>query len=144
MDDDFINVLASDVIFTYFQDKLGMPYYLLIVGDNNSGNVSILLTFSWLGYRALILETSITPANMYNFGSQIEQGQHIIIEDELGTDTLEQPIYKMSNVSRTLSVITSGTHCLHEYMTMPVYRTRLESLQNSSHFSYTALNDVCY
>ncbi|HEX2405592.1 MAG TPA: hypothetical protein VHJ38_00165, partial [Nitrososphaeraceae archaeon] len=83
IDDDFINILAADVIFTYFQDKLGMTHYILIIGDNNIGKSNILLVFSLLGYRA-ILDTAITPANIYNFGSQLEEGQHIIIEDELG------------------------------------------------------------
>ena len=83
IDDDFINILAADIIFTYFQDKLGMTHYLLIVGDNNTGKSNILLVFSFLGYRP-ILDTAITPANIYNFGSQLEEGQCIIIEDEIG------------------------------------------------------------
>ena len=82
LDDDFINILASDVIFTYFQDKLGMTHYLLIVGDNNTGKSNILLVFSFLGYRT-ILDVAITPANIYNFGSQLEEGQCVIIEDEI-------------------------------------------------------------
>jgi hypothetical protein len=83
LDDDFINILAADIIFTYFQDKLGMTHYLLIVGDNNTGKSNILLVFSFLGYRP-VLDISITPANIYNFGSQLEEGQCIILEDEIG------------------------------------------------------------
>jgi hypothetical protein len=83
IDEDFINILAADIIFTYFQDKLGMTHYLLIVGDNNTGKSNILLTFSFLGYRP-VLDISITPANIYNFGSQLEEGQCIILEDEIG------------------------------------------------------------
>ena len=83
IDDDFINILAADIIFTYFQDKLGMTHYLLIVGDNNTGKSNILLVFSFLGYRP-VLDVSITPANIYNFGSQLEEGQCIILEDEIG------------------------------------------------------------
>jgi hypothetical protein len=82
LDDDFINILAADIIFTYFQDKLGMTHYLLIVGDNNTGKSNILLVFSFLGYRP-VLDISITPANIYNFGSQLEEGQCIILEDEI-------------------------------------------------------------
>lgn len=95
VDDDFINILAADIIFTYFQDRLGMTHYLLIVGDNNVGKSNILLTFSFLGYRA-ILDMSITPANIYNFGSQLEEGQCIIIEDEI------DDILKSTLVSYTL------------------------------------------
>ena len=83
IDEDFINILAADIIFTYFQDKLGMTHYLLIVGDNNTGKSNILLAFSFLGYRP-VLDISITPANIYNFGSQLEEGQCIILEDEIG------------------------------------------------------------
>ena len=82
IDDDFINILSADIVFTYFQDRLGMTHYLLIVGDNNTGKSNILLVFSFLGYRA-IYDTAITPANIYNFGSQLEEGQCIIIEDEI-------------------------------------------------------------
>ena len=48
LDDDFINILAGDIIFTYFQDRLGMTHYLWIVGDNNTGKSNILLVFSIL------------------------------------------------------------------------------------------------
>ena len=82
LDEDIINILAADIIFTYFQDKLGMTHYILIVGDTNTGKSNILLVFSILGYRA-ILDVDITPANIYNFGSQLEEGQFILIEDEI-------------------------------------------------------------
>jgi hypothetical protein len=82
IDDDFINILAADIIFTYFQDRLKMTHYLLIVGDNNTGKSNILLVFSFLGYRP-VLDTAITPANIYNFGSHLEDGQCIILEDEI-------------------------------------------------------------
>ena len=91
VDDDFINILAADIIFTYFQDRLGMTHYLLIVGDNNTGKSNILLVFSFLGYRS-VYDIAITPANIYNFGSQLEEAQHIIIEDEI--DDIDQQIEK--------------------------------------------------
>jgi hypothetical protein len=89
IDDDFINILTADIIFTYFQDRLKMTHYLLIVGDNNTGKSNILLVFSFLGYRP-ILDTAITPANIYNFGSHLEDGQCIILEDEID-DIDDQP-----------------------------------------------------
>jgi hypothetical protein len=91
IDDDFINIVAADIIFTYFQDRLGMTHYLLIVGDNNTGKSNILLVFSFLGYRP-VYDIAITPANIYNFGSQLEEAQHIIIEDEI--DDIDQQIEK--------------------------------------------------
>jgi hypothetical protein len=83
VDENFINILSADIVFTYFQDKLGMTHYLLIVGDNNTGKSNVLLVFSFLGYRT-ILDIAITPANIYNYGSQLEDGQFTLIEDEIG------------------------------------------------------------
>ena len=91
IDDDFINILAADILFTYFQDRLGMTHYLLIVGDNNTGKSNILLVFSFLGYRP-VYDIAITPANIYNFGNQLEEAQNIIIEDEI--DDIDQQIEK--------------------------------------------------
>jgi hypothetical protein len=82
LDDDFINILAGDIIFTYFQDRFGMTHYLWIVGDNNTGKSNILLIFSILCYRA-VYDTSITPANIYNFCGSLEEAQGTIIEDEM-------------------------------------------------------------
>ena len=98
IDEDFINICTADTIFTYFQDRLGMTHYLWIVGDNNTGKSNVLLVFSYLGYRA-IYDTSITPANIYNFGSQLEEGQCIIIEDELGDIDEQIEKKKMYQVS---------------------------------------------
>jgi hypothetical protein len=109
IDDDFINVVAADIVFTYFQDRLGMTHYLLIVGDNNTGKSNILLVFSILGYRS-ILDTSITPANIYNFGSQLEEGQHTILEDELGDIDEQLDKKKMYQVS-----YRTGTHVTRMY-----------------------------
>jgi hypothetical protein len=106
IDDDFINILAADIIFTYFQDKLGMTHYLLIVGDNNTGKSNILLVFSFLGYRT-ILDVAITPANIYNFGSQLEEGQCVILEDEIGEIDDQFEKKKMYQVSyRTGTKVT--------------------------------------
>jgi hypothetical protein len=103
IDEDFINICTADTIFTHFQDKLGMTHYLWIVGDNNTGKSNVLLVFSYLGYRA-IYDTSITPANIYNFGSQLEEGQCVILEDEVGDidDQIEKKkMYQVSYRSGT-------------------------------------------
>ena len=98
MNEDFINVCVADTIFSCFQDKLGMCHYLLIVGDNNSGKSNILLLFSLLGYRPLY-DTSITPANIYNFCGQLEEGQGIIIEDEIDDIDFQDEKKKLYKVS---------------------------------------------
>ena len=98
VEEDFINLCAGDLIFTYFQDKMGMCHYLLIVGDNNTGKSNILLLFSILGYRALY-DTSITPANIYNFCGQLEEGQGIIMEDEIDDIDFQDEKKKLYKVS---------------------------------------------
>ena len=98
IDDDFINILAADIIFTYFQDRLRMTHYLLFVGDNNTGKNNILLVFSLLAYRP-ILDTAITPANIYNYGSQLEDGQFTLIEDEIDDIDFQDDKKKLYKVS---------------------------------------------
>jgi len=98
IDDDFINILAADIIFTYFQDRLRMTHYLLIVGDNNTGKSNILLVFSFLAYRP-ILDTAITPANVYNYGGQLEDGQFTLIEDEIDDIDFQEQKKKLYKVS---------------------------------------------
>ena len=75
-----------------------MTHYLLIVCDNNTGKSNILLVFSFLGYRP-VLDTAITSANIYNFGSQLEEGQCIIIEDEIDDIDLQEEKKKLYKVS---------------------------------------------
>ena len=80
---------------------MGMTHYLLFVGDNNTGKSNALRIFDQLGYRPLF-DTSITAANIYNFLGQFEEGQGIILEDEI--DDIEEQedkmkIYKTGYVS---------------------------------------------
>lgn len=103
IDDDSLILCTADTIFTYFQDKLGITHYLLFVGDNNSGKSNALRILENLAYRPMF-DTSITPANIYNFLDKIEEGQGIILEDEI--DSIEeQPekmkIYKAGYISGT-------------------------------------------
>ena len=105
IDDDAINICAADTIFSYFQDVMGMTHYLLFVGDNNTGKSNALRIFYHLGYRPLF-DTSITHANIYNFLDKMEEGQGIILEDEI--DNIEEQgekmkIYKGGYVSGTKS-----------------------------------------
>ena len=69
-----------------------MTHYLLFVGDNNTGKSNALRVFNQLGYRPLF-DTSITTANIYNFLGQFEEGQGIILEDEI--DNIEEQEDKM-------------------------------------------------
>jgi len=101
IDNETLTLCAADTIFTYFQGKLGMTHYLLFVGDNSTGKSNALRIFHHLVYRSLF-DVSITPANIYNFLGQFEEGQGIILEDEL--DNIEKQedkmkIYKTGYVS---------------------------------------------
>ncbi len=120
VDEDFITICVADTIFSYFQDKLGMTHYLWIVGNNNTGKSNILLLFSLLGYRA-VYDTAITPANIYNFGSQLEEGQCIIIEDELDDIDFQDDKKKLYKVS-----YRSGTKVTR------MYENNSSSIINSS------------
>lgn len=91
-DKDHITICAADTIFTYFQDKLGITHYLLFVGDNGTGKGSNLRVFKELAYRPLF-DTSITPANIYQYLGSIEEGQGIILEDE--ADNIDESNEKM-------------------------------------------------
>lgn len=91
-DNDHIVICAADTIFTYFQDKLGLTHYLGFIGDNGSGKTNNLRVLQNLAYRAYF-DTSITPANMYQFMGSIEEGQGIILEDE--ADNIDQNEEKM-------------------------------------------------
>ncbi|MGI0013251.1 MAG: hypothetical protein ACREBU_07400, partial [Nitrososphaera sp.] len=91
-DENHIVICAADTVFTYFQDKLGLTHYICFVGDNNSGKTNNLRVFKMLGYRAY-LDTSITPANLYQFMGSLEEGQGIILEDE--ADNIDQSPEKM-------------------------------------------------
>jgi hypothetical protein len=92
IDEDSLILCSADTIFTYFQDRLGMTHYLLFVGDNNTGKSNGLTIFEQLAYRPL-KDISISPANIYNFLGQFEEGQGIILEDEI--DNIDEQDEKM-------------------------------------------------
>jgi hypothetical protein len=127
IDDDFINILTADIIFTYFQDRLKMTHYLLIVGDNNTGKSNILLVFSFLGYRP-ILDTAITPANIYNFGGYLEDGQCIILEDEI--DDIDDQSDKKKYYKSSYRAGVKVTRMYDNNNSTPVKSKRKSSRQN--------------
>jgi hypothetical protein len=90
--ENFIVLCSADTIFTFFQDRIGMTHYLLFIGDNDTGKSNVLSVLYYLSYRPLF-DTSITPANIYNFLNSIEEGQGIILEDEI--DNIEEQDEKM-------------------------------------------------
>src|SRR5215831_18980025 len=45
-----IVLIATDIVYSYFQDKFATTHYVSIVGDNDSGKSSLGITFEAIGY----------------------------------------------------------------------------------------------
>jgi hypothetical protein len=75
-------VLTADIFYTYFQNKFGTTHYNIFVGENGSGKNSALLVIKMLGYRPFYV-TSASAANYYTFLGDVQEGQGIILEDEV-------------------------------------------------------------
>jgi hypothetical protein len=80
-DDNHRRLLSADIIFTHFQDILGVTHYLFFVGGPDSGKSTNLSFIEVLAYRNF-MNTDITPANVYRFLGQYEQGQGTLSFDE--------------------------------------------------------------
>ena len=76
-----IVLIATDILFSYFQDKFATTHYDSIVGDNDSGNSSLGITFEAIGYRPVYM-TDPSAANIFRCLGSIESGQCTIILDE--------------------------------------------------------------
>jgi hypothetical protein len=92
-DDFHISISATDTIFTYSQDKIGMTHYLFFVGNNNSGKSNNLLVLKYLAYRNFT-STDMTAANIYQFLGSGEEGQGTLCEDE--ADRIDEDRQKMA------------------------------------------------
>lgn len=76
-----IVLIATDILFSYFQDKYATTHYISIVGDNDSGKSSLGITFEAVGYRPVYM-TDPSAANIFRCLGSIEPGQCTIILDE--------------------------------------------------------------
>lgn len=77
----YVDIVAADTIFTYFQDRLGKTHYLFIYGEPGTGKGVILETINQLAYRAADV-TSITGPVLYRVMGSVERGQVTMIIDE--------------------------------------------------------------
>ena len=84
-------LLSLYTITSYFQDKFSTVPYIWLIGDNGSGKNSILMTYSWLGYRVFYM-SGASGANICEYLGTVEEGQGTIAEDELGN--LDNDEYK--------------------------------------------------
>lgn len=75
-------ILSLYTITSYFQDKFSTVVYIWLIGDNGSGKNSILITYSWLGYRVFYMERG-KAQHILEYLGMVEEGQGTIAEDEL-------------------------------------------------------------
>jgi hypothetical protein len=75
------NIIAIDLVWSYFQDKFGTTHYLGVTGDNDSGKSSIGNTFEAVGYRCVNM-TSPSAPNIFRVLGMIEPGQCTLVLDE--------------------------------------------------------------
>ena len=82
-DDGLIILLASDSVYSYFQDKFATTHYDMFVGGPGSGKGAILNGFRYLGYR-VVLASDMSGANILDLLSSVESNQITLAEDEFG------------------------------------------------------------
>jgi hypothetical protein len=76
-----LDLLAADIIWSYFQDKFSTTHYVAIVGGNGSGKTTMGDTFAEEAYRTVSM-TDPSAANIFRVLGQIEYGQCTIFMDE--------------------------------------------------------------
>ena len=96
--DEYINLIAADIIFTYFQDRIGKAHYIFVWGEPDQGKGAILETFNQLAYRGASI-TSATAATIYRMLGSVEKGQVTLIIDEAN---------KLENDDFLLNVLKAG------------------------------------
>lgn len=92
----YYTLLTGDTILSYFQDIFPYTHYIIIVGDNDSGKNSALLTYKFLGYRVFYV-TSASAPNYFTVLGNREEGQVTIAEDEaddLAIDKDKRNVFK--------------------------------------------------
>jgi hypothetical protein len=80
---DKVNLLAIEIISSYFQDRFPTTHYDIVLGGNGSGKSSYGDTFTAVGYRVVNL-TDPNAANINRILGVIEIGQCTIVSDETG------------------------------------------------------------
>jgi hypothetical protein len=80
-EDNKLNLLSAQILWSYFQDKYAICSYGLIEGDNGNGKSSIGTTAEATMYRAVGM-TDPSGANLFRVLGTIEAGQCTIVCDE--------------------------------------------------------------
>jgi hypothetical protein len=84
-------LLTIYTITSYFQDKFSTTPYIWLIGDNGSGKGSILIVYSYLGYRVFYM-SGASGANILEYLGTVEEGGGTVAEDEL--DDLDKDPHK--------------------------------------------------
>ena len=78
-----IDLLAIEIISSYFQDRFPTTHYDIVLGGNGSGKSTYGDTYTAVGYRVVNL-TDPNAANINRILGCIEVGQCTIVSDETG------------------------------------------------------------
>lgn len=114
-DNEQLILLTADSIFTYFQDLFASTHYVHVVGSAGSGKGAMLVGFKYLAYR-VVLAADMSGANILDLLGSLEDGQVVIVEDELDDidkDPDKKRLIKVGydrhgSVTRTLDGNTKG------------------------------------
>lgn len=105
-DNNHISLLAADITYTYYQDRLGLTHYLFFIGKPGSGKSNNLTMIKMLGYRTF-MNADMTPANIYQFlGNQEEAIGTLCIDEANSIDENN----KLMEIYKT-GYITSNKNC---------------------------------
>jgi hypothetical protein len=115
------NLIAADICFTYFQDKIGKTHYIFMHGKPGTGKGSVLELFNQVSYRGVTITNANAP-NLYRLIGDLEKGQVVIIIDEangLENDPFLQEVLKTgykgnARVARMLDA-SSAAHSKQRY-----------------------------
>jgi hypothetical protein len=104
--EEYTNLIAADIIFTYFQDRMGKTHYLFPYGKPGTGKGAILECFNQLGYRGVQV-TDASAAAVYRLLGNIEKGQVTLIIDEAN---------QLENDPFLLDVLRLDTKAIQKYL----------------------------
>jgi len=76
-----LKLIATDIVWSYFQDRFSTTHYQNVVGDNDSGKSTIGATFEVLAYRC-VNTTNPSAANIFRILGTVEPGQCTLVCDE--------------------------------------------------------------
>lgn len=92
-----LNSIASDVVWSYFQDRFATTRYELLTGGVGSGKSALAATYGAIGYRP-VNTTNPTAAVIYRLLGNVEPGQCTMILEE--AEKIDQ-IYEMMAILKT-------------------------------------------